>query len=191
MSRSPELLHRVESRLLLVDLQEKLLPVMQQSDAIVENCRRLAVGAGLFGVPVSVTEQYPQGLGATVPALAEFAIGAIPKREFSCVPVLPWCQGFDEPTEPTPSNASPTHDARRQIVIAGIEAHVCVQQTVFDLLSVGFSVYVVADGISSRQTLMGRTHQADAMPGRSSTTHLRGRPFGVVRNLGPTWPSSR
>lgn len=111
---------------------------MREGDSLVENCRRLSRAASLLNVPISVTEQYPQGLGHTVAALAEFAADAIPKREFSSAPVLSWCQSV----QPA--------DSRFQVVIAGIEAHVCVQQTVFDLLAAGFSVNVVADAISSR-----------------------------------------
>src|SRR5262245_51594580 len=69
--RSPELLSRNESRLLIVDVQEKLVPRIFELDRLLANCRTLIQGARILGVPVFATEQYPKGLGHTVPQLAE------------------------------------------------------------------------------------------------------------------------
>lgn len=139
--RSPELLSRNDSRLLIVDVQEKLVRAIPVADRLVANCRKLVLGAQLLSVPVFATEQYPQGLGPTVPELSDLLAAPAGKLEFSGVPALNW------------GGAAEQADDRHKIVVAGIEAHVCVQQTVLDLLSQGFQVYVPADAVASRQKL--------------------------------------
>jgi nicotinamidase-related amidase len=139
--RSHELASRFESRLLIVDVQEKLVPMIAHYARMLGNCRRLIQGARILDVPVFATEQYPKGLGHTVTSLSEL-LGSIPeKQRFSCAEVLDW------------GLASEQTDNRFQIVIAGIEAHVCVLHTVLDLLAGGFQVFVPADAISSRGEL--------------------------------------
>jgi nicotinamidase-related amidase len=139
--RSPELLSRERAKLLIVDVQEKLIPAIPVADQLIKNCRLLIDGASALGIPVSGTEQYPQGLGSTVPGLAE-ALGELPEKlRFSCAEVLNW----------HPAGMDP--EARDQIVVAGMEAHVCVLQTVLDLLAIGFRVYVPADAVASRKKL--------------------------------------
>lgn len=139
--RSPELMSRHAARLLIVDVQEKLIPAIPVREKLVHNCRRLIEAARLFDVPVAATEQYPRGLGGTVRELAEL-IGDIPdKSRFSCAEVLNWGAAAEQP------------DDRWQVVVAGMEAHVCVLQTVLDLLSQGYRVFVVADAVASRGKL--------------------------------------
>jgi nicotinamidase-related amidase len=138
--RSPELLHRDQSRLVLVDVQEKLLAAMDDAEDVIASCRLLAEGARLLGVPIHITEQYPQGLGPTVTTLCEFAATRPAKKRFSAAAALGW---------PT---ASEITDGRHQIVLAGVEAHVCVLQTAFDLVSQGYAVSVAADAVTSRRT---------------------------------------
>jgi nicotinamidase-related amidase len=139
--RSPEILSSENSRLLIVDVQEKLLPLIPVADRLVHNCRRLLDGAKIVSVPAFGTEQYPQGLGRTKPALAE-RIGPMPGKVcFSCVPALQW------------GDANELADDRDQIVVAGMETHVCVLQTVLDLIAGGFRVYVPADAVASRSKL--------------------------------------
>ena len=141
--RSPELLHRASSRLLIVDVQEKLVVALSEStrERLVANCRFVIQGAKLFGVPVTATEQYPQGLGPTVASLAELIAERPNKKRFSAVECTGW---------PTAANAS---DDRFQIVVAGMETHVCVMQTVLDLLAAGYQTTVVADAIAARGDL--------------------------------------
>jgi nicotinamidase-related amidase len=137
--RSPELLSRHTSALLVVDMQEKLLPAIGSSPQIIWNVRRLLDGAALLDVPRAATEQYPQGLGTTAESLRQRLPVPVSKQRFSC------CDG----------QALPQDWPQRgiyQIVVAGIEAHVCVLQTVLDLMSEGFRVYVVADAVGSRQS---------------------------------------
>jgi nicotinamidase-related amidase len=139
--RSPDLLSRDDSRLLVVDVQEKLLPLIPAAAQMVANCRKLIDGARILGVPVSVTEQYPKGLGRTTPELAEHLPAAGEKLRFSSAEVLGWGFAGDDPAAP------------QKIVVCGIEAHVCVQQTVLDLISFGYRVYVPADAVASRGEL--------------------------------------
>jgi isochorismate hydrolase len=139
--RSHELAARTECRLLIVDVQEKLVPMISQYERMLGNCRRLIQGAKILEVPVFATEQYPKGLGRTVAPLAEL-LGSVPdKLRFSCAEVLEWGMAAEQA------------DNRFQIVVAGIEAHVCVLQTVLDLLAGGFQVFVPADAVSSRGEL--------------------------------------
>ena len=135
---APGLLRADASMLLVVDVQARLVPAIDGGTAVVDRIVWLTRLAQAIGVPVAATEQYPQGLGPTVPALAALlpsgAVGA--KVHFSCaaagcLPALPGA-------------------ARPQVVIAGIEAHVCVLQTAFGLAEQGREVFVVADAVGSR-----------------------------------------
>lgn len=139
--RSSELLSRTDSKLLIVDVQEKLLPSIAVADRMIDNCRLLIQGAQILEVPVYATEQYPKGLGSTTAALADL-LNEIPgKLRFSCAEVLNW------------GSAAEQADDRQKVVVAGIEAHVCVLQTVLDLIAQGFQVFVPADAIASRHKL--------------------------------------
>ena len=143
-SRSPELMSRADTALLVVDEQEKLVPFIASRAAVVWNVRRLIDGARVLGLPVAATEQYPRGLGATVPELA-VRLGEIPsKLTFSCL----GCPAIFERWR---------SEGRYKILVAGIEAHVCVQQTVMDLLAEGFRVYVAVDAVGSRFGIDCRT----------------------------------
>ena len=138
--RHPALLERERAGLIVVDVQEAFRPVIDRFDQVVANCGVLAEGFGVLGRPVLVTEQYPNGLGHTVPELAErLPDGArlVEKTRFSAFGV----SAFDEAI--AESGAS-------SWVVAGIEAHVCVNQSVHDLLQYGFQVQVAADAVSSR-----------------------------------------
>ena len=139
--RSPELLHRSSSRLLLVDVQEKLVAVLEESiqKSLLEACRFLAQGARAMGIPVIATEQYPQGLGPTVSSLTEFTNSRPAKKRFSAFE----CSGLPTAAE----------DDRFQVVVAGMETHVCVLQTVLDLLASGYQTYVAVDAIAGRRSI--------------------------------------
>lgn len=129
-----------DSCLLVVDVQERLLPVIHESERVVENARWLIGVARRLEVPVLVSEQYPRGLGHSAPELLEAAPeGAVMEKiHFSCAD--------------SPECRERIHRAgRRQVVVAGIEAHVCVLQTALGLLGQGLEVYVVADAVSSRR----------------------------------------
>ena len=139
--RSIELMSHPNSRLLIVDVQEKLLPHIPVADAVIGNCRRLIQGANILGIPVFATEQYPKGLGPTTPELTSL-LGDIPEKlRFSSAEVLNW--------EP----AAEQENHRHQVIVAGIETHVCVLQTVLDLMALGYQVFVPADAVGSRKKL--------------------------------------
>lgn len=137
-TRSSALLSRQTTRLLIIDVQAKLVPAIHGGDAIVRNCSDLLTAAKHMGVDIHATEQYPKGLGSTVAELADL-IGDCPeKTRFSAAEVLDW------------GVRKPDGTSQHQVLIAGIEAHVCVLQTVMDLLANGFEVHVAADAIGSR-----------------------------------------
>lgn len=126
--------------LVLVDFQERLMPVMKGQDELEAAVIKLIKGCRVLGVPMLVTEQYPKGLGRTVPAIRD-ALGDDPapieKTSFSCMGE----PNFQEALKNT---------GKKTVILAGIETHVCVQQTVLDLLESNYEVYVINDGVSSR-----------------------------------------
>ncbi len=130
------LLTAESAALLLIDMQERLMPAIYEGEIVVARAVRLAEAARLLDVPVRATEQYPAGLGPTVAPLAAYPQAVLPKTTFSAV---------DDPgfSALLPAGAS-------RIVIAGCEAHVCVLQTVLGLLGSGHRVLVAADAIGSR-----------------------------------------
>ena len=137
LPRSPELMSRHDSALLVVDVQGKLIGMIPGHERIVWNIGRLLDGAKVLGVPAFATEQYPQGLGKTVDELAK-RLEAIPaKLTFSC-------GGCPE------IFADLQQRGIFKILVVGIEAHVCIQQTVFDLMHAGFQVYLAVDAVGSR-----------------------------------------
>jgi nicotinamidase-related amidase len=140
LPRSPEMMSRGDSALLVVDVQGKLVSLIPHHNRIVWNIRRLIDGAKILGVPVTATEQYPQGLGPTSPELAS-RLGSIPSKvAFSCGECGAIFEQFRD---------AGVH----KILLAGIEAHVCVQQTALDLLADGFRVYLAVDAIGARHSI--------------------------------------
>lgn len=127
------------SMLCVIDVQERLVPAVADGDVVVARCRRLAEGARLLGVPAVLTEQYRKGLGATVPALAELLPPPLEKLSFSCC----GAEGF----------AAAIAAGFGQIVLCGLETHVCVAQTALDLLAEGYAVFLAVDAISSRHAI--------------------------------------
>ncbi|MFO1370969.1 MAG: hydrolase [Candidatus Competibacteraceae bacterium] len=125
--------------LLVVDFQERLMPAIHQADEIVANSIWLIQIAQRLGVPVLASEQYPRGLGHTVAAIRDVlpADAFMEKMHFSCAAELSCMRRIDG-------------CGRDQMVIIGVEAHVCVLQTALGLRAVGKEVYLVADGVSSR-----------------------------------------
>ena len=133
------LIRAAESILVVIDVQERLLPAMQAPARTIRNTKLLLDAARECDVPVLVTEQYSKGLGPTVSEIAAAADGAqvIQKIHFSCM------------EEPAFADAFRALD-RRQAILVGMEAHVCVVQTAASLLEQGFEVFVVTDATASR-----------------------------------------
>jgi len=129
------LLDRSRSLLLVIDFQERLMPVIDEGQAAVSNAARLIKGARLLDVPILRTEQNPRGLGPTLPELAGNE-PVIEKMSFDACPA----PGFEEALS-----------GREQIVLSGCEAHICVAQTALGLRARGREVYVVRDAVGSRR----------------------------------------
>jgi nicotinamidase-related amidase len=129
-----------DTGLLVIDVQEKLMAKIPSAAALVRNVAFLIESARLLEVPVQATEQYPKGLGPTVPELARMLPQRPEKTAFSCCAVAGLVDSF-------------RRAARPKIVLAGIEAHVCVQQTALDLLGQDFRVYIPVDAVDSRCAL--------------------------------------
>ncbi len=126
--------------LVVIDIQERLVPAMPQEVYLRmrDTVRMLVSGANLLGVPVVTTEQYPQGIGHTVPELSDACKSiVVEKVSFGCC---------GEPT----FMAALKELGRSQVIIAGMETHVCVYQTVLGLLEEGYHVHLVRDAICSR-----------------------------------------
>ncbi len=131
-------LERQETLLLVIDIQERLAPVIDGKDRVIANTKILIEAAKTMDFPLLATEQYPKGLGRTVPVLLDL-IGEeriLSKNSFTAY---------------TPEvKAALEAQGRKKILIAGMETHVCVFQTVRDLLADGYQVYLVSDAVSSR-----------------------------------------
>lgn len=140
MERHSRILKIGKSALLVIDIQERILPVIFESGRVVQNSIKLIKGFSTLNLPIYYTEQYPKGLGPTDSAVKEALqnVHAIEKMSFSCAgaPGL-----FDELKS---GNIE-------QVVLCGIESHVCVMQTALDLIAAGFQVQVASDAVSSRR----------------------------------------
>lgn len=129
------------AQLLVVDVQERLLPHIDGHDEVVAQCIRMLRAAAQLGLPTTVSEQHPRGLGRTHTGVADAAADArrVEKMTFSV------CR--------TPAALEALRSAGRpQVVLVGVEAHVCVQQTALDLVAEGLSPFVLADAVGSRRT---------------------------------------
>jgi nicotinamidase-related amidase len=125
--------------LVIIDVQEKLFRAMYEKENLLENLQKLVKGTSLLGIPAIITEQNPAGLGLTVPELAGLLKGIkpIPKMSFNCL---------DE----NPFAAELKKLKTGNIILTGIESHICVYQTALDLMDNGYTVYIAADCVSSR-----------------------------------------
>ena len=136
------LLKAARAQLLIIDMQEKFIPAMHAAETAIAGCRRLIDAAHVLDIPITYSEQYPKGLGPTVADLAT-ALGNAPqfeKTHFSCAKDEALAQHIIELAD----------EGRDQIVIAGIESHVCVLQTAVDFGERGLQPFVVADAVTSR-----------------------------------------
>jgi len=156
-----ELLNANRSIVLIIDLQGKLMEMIECPGLVVAATKRLLKLADLFEVPVALTEQYPRGLGATHPEVrAAFDTITVPKRHMEKTTF--GCCG-DPDFEKLLQEVRPgLAAAQRQIVVAGIEAHICVMQTVLELLRQGSQVYLCWECISGRGAEY-RRHALDRM----------------------------
>jgi nicotinamidase-related amidase len=143
---------------LVIDLQEKLLPLIGHWERIIEAGKKLLDGVRVFDLPVLATEQYPKGLGPTHAAIRE----CLTRGGAKVVEKLT----FSACAEPAVREALQAID-RPQIIMIGIESHVCVQQTTLDLVTMDYDVFVCADAVGSRgcvdyETSLDRMRQEGA-----------------------------
>ncbi len=126
---------------LVIDFQERLVPVINNNEELIHNTEILIKGLQTLGVPTLVTQQYTKGIGMTVPALTE-AIGEgftyFDKITFSCAEDSTIIHSIEEM-------------GKKNIIVCGIEAHICVLQTVIDLIAKGYQVILVEDCVGSRK----------------------------------------
>ena len=155
---SPHRLSPNRSGLLVIDLQERLVPAIPSGDAVVRQTQRLLQTAKLCNVPSAATLQYPKGLGVLVPPLRQ------------------WFENTESPPEEKLDFSAAVcrreletwaAEGRDQIVVVGIETHICILQTVLDLIAEGYFVHVVAEAVAARsrldhETAMGRMRDAGA-----------------------------
>ncbi len=142
MKRHPQILNRRHAALLIVDVQQRIHAVMFHKERLVKSIVKLIKGCQALQVPIFITEQYPQGLGSTEAEILQALQGQAPvqKMTFSCC-------GAEELISKLRESGI------KQIVVAGIESHVCVQQTALDLLAQEFQVQVPKEAVSSRKEL--------------------------------------
>ena len=138
--KSNRLLRPDQAVLLIVDVQEKFLTVIHEMEHIVKNIAVLIQTACELSIPVIVSEQYPEGLGGTVEVLSRLlpeGTAVFKKTSFGCL------------GEPEISSYLRSLD-RRQVIVTGIETHICVNQTVHQLIKSGYEPHLIEDGVSSR-----------------------------------------
>ncbi|MEW8973799.1 MAG: hydrolase [Tissierellaceae bacterium] len=131
-------LNREDVVLLVIDIQERLVPVMKYKDQVIYNTQILLEEAKLMNIPIIVTEQYPKGLGGTVEELRKSLEHAeiFPKNSFTAY--------IDEVKSALESTG------RKKVIIVGMETHICVYQTTRDLIDAGYTVHIVRDAVASR-----------------------------------------
>ncbi len=142
MKRNPIILKKETTALLIIDVQERILPVIRNYETVLENTVKLIKSFKAMQLPIYFTEQYPKGLGPTSQKILDELSGytAYQKMSFSCSGAENLFEEF--------------HKKRlTQIVVCGVESHVCVQQTVLDLISNDYQVNLAADAVSSRKEI--------------------------------------
>ncbi len=140
MGGPDSLLRSADSALVLIDIQEKFRPTIAGIDEVIRRAGILARAAARLGVPILATEQYPKALGPTVAELKQWLPDSqayLPKMCFSSAACVPFRDAL-------------AATGRKQVLLAGIETHVCVMQTALELAASGYSVYVAEDAASSR-----------------------------------------
>jgi isochorismate hydrolase len=136
-NRHPHILTRDCALLALIDLQEPFLRGIDDRQRVIDRCRFLAQSATILGVPIVGTLQYAERMGGYVPEIAEFVPLPIDKMSFSSAGSGAFCDHLRD-------------SGRRQILLAGVETHICIAQTALDLLHHGYQVHVAADAVSAR-----------------------------------------
>jgi len=134
------MLHKDRMALLVVDFQDRLLPKIPVADKVVAEASRLIEFATLLDIPIVLTEQYPKGLGPTVGSMRDALSGIAPveKVTFGCFGDAGFCAALEA-------------TGRSQLLLTGIETHVCIMQTALGGLDEGYDIYVARDAVASRE----------------------------------------
>jgi len=142
MKRSNHLINKNDASLVVVDVQEKLFPYVKNKEEIKSRIIKLIKTAKLFSIPTLISEHYPKGLGRTIEEIKKEVEGIpkIDKVTFSCGGSKAFVEKINS-------------FGRKKIILCGIETHICVAQTAFDLLENGYEIFVVVDAISSRNDI--------------------------------------
>lgn len=159
----PAILSRERAALVIIDFQEKLVPMVWKPEDVLENARLMIRGMPIYGIPILYTEHYPKGLGRTVPEIKALLPDVEPfeKVVFSAF-------GSDE------FGKALEEQGIRTLIVMGIESHICVSQTVHDAIEKGYGVHVIGDAISSRKELnhwvgIGKMKEAGAVISSTET----------------------
>ena len=136
--RTSNQIHSESSILILIDLQGRLMPAINQGESVLNQCIRSAKIAQLLGIPIIGTEQSPKSLGSNIESIKSFCSQTISKEHFNAC--------ADGLTAAIPTN-------RQQCILMGCEAHVCLMQTALKLIDEGYDVSIVVDGVGSRRAL--------------------------------------
>lgn len=139
VQRHPNLVNKNDIILIIIDVQEKLIPKIFQKDLIIKNIIKIIQFSKMLNIQIVLTEQYPKGLGHTIPEIKENLTyyEPIEKVSFSCFGSSEFATKISEIEAKT-------------LVIAGIETHICVNQTALDAIFRNFKVHVISDAVSSR-----------------------------------------
>ena len=134
------LLPRKTTAVVVIDIQEKLFPRTNDNAAVLERCLKVIEFCKRLNIPIVVTEQYPQGLGPTIPPLKELLgeVAPLSKLTFSCCRTEHFWVWL-------------TELGKKTVILTGMEAHICILQTALDLLAAGFSVHLPIDAVCSRR----------------------------------------
>lgn len=169
--RSPLLMNRADSALLVIDVQTKLVSAIAGHDRVVDGIGRLIEGANLLGIPIRVTEQYPHGLGSTVESLTSRLEAGTATSEMSTPPTV---RVVHEKRMFSCRECGSLFDELaaagvRNLLLCGIETHVCVAQTALDCTAAGFNVYLAVDAVGSRfavdhETALRRLEASGVIP---------------------------
>jgi nicotinamidase-related amidase len=159
-----------EAILVVVDVQEKFMPVLFEPQRLISACQLLIGGAKILGLPILVTEQLPEKLGPTVTELRE-VLGSdyrpIIKAEFSAFANESFRRAF-------------AATGRTQLILCGIEAHVCIRQTTLDALALGYDVFLVEDAVSSRYEFLYRSGVQSCVEAGAKRTNAEAVLFELI-----------
>jgi nicotinamidase-related amidase len=167
------MLNREDCVFLIVDLQEKLIPHIADSEEVVNQTVRLIRFARALDLPLRWTEQYPKGLGATVPDVAEELKGmeTFEKTAFGCLGDAAFREALDM-------------TGRRKVVLAGVETHVCVMQTALQALNSGYDVFVARDAVGARKPLQHQTGLERMQAAGAQLVTVEMTMFEILRQAG-------